>query len=196
MKVIGLTGGIGSGKSTVAELFEKLNVSVIDADVLARLLVNHDQPAYQLILAKFGKQILSSNQQLDRQKLRTIIFSDPLAKEWLEKLLHPLINDEIKKRLRAIKTGYAIVVIPLLFETGPYDYLDRILVVDCPEALQICRVKKRDTSSEQHIKKIILTQVDRQTRLQGADDVIYNDGDLASLETQVKKLHQQYINLI
>lgn len=196
MIVIGLTGGIGCGKSTVAELFEKLNVSVIDADAIARLLVNPDQPAYQQILAKFDRQILSPNQQFDRQKLRTIIFSDPLAKEWLEKLLHPLINDEIKKRLSAIKTGYAIVVIPLLFETGPYDYLDRVLVVDCPESLQISRVKKRDQSNEQHVKKIILTQVDRQTRLQHADDVIYNDTDMASLETQVKKLHQQYLNLI
>lgn len=197
MLIIGLTGGIGSGKSTVARLFADKGIPVIDADIIARNVTEAGEPALTAIAEHFGVNVIMKDGNLDRPKLRTIIFQDPNERQWLEQLLHPLIRDKITQQLATLsaannKAPYCIIVIPLLLETASYSFIDRILVVDTPEHIQIVRVSTRDQALAATAKAIIDTQLAREERLKQADDVIVNDGTHADLTPQVDKLHDQY----
>lgn len=195
MLTIGLTGGIGSGKSTVAQFFAELNIEIIDTDLIAREVITPEREAFHKIVVHFGATILNQQQQIDRKKLREIIFADSAQKKWLENLLHPLIRIEVKKRITQVKSPYCMVVIPLLAESSDHSYIDRILVVDCPEEQQIRRAQKRDQISATQVEAVIKAQATRTQRLAIADDIIYNDSDLENLKNQVIKLHQFYLSL-
>lgn len=192
MLVVALTGGIGSGKSTACELFKALGTPVIDADVIAHQLVQPEQPALNEITQHFGKALLTADGQLDRAKLRQMIFSDQAKKAQLEAILHPRIRQEMNRQIAALSSSYCIVAIPLLVETGQTGFADRILVIDLPETEQRKRACQRDQQSEREIEAIISTQASRGERLAIADDIIHNDGDLEELNQQVSALHQQY----
>jgi dephospho-CoA kinase len=192
---VGLTGGIGSGKTTVAFLFEQLNIKIIDTDVIARDITAPQTEAFTKILEHFGKSILAKDGTINRSLLRDIIFKNPEERKWLEKLLHPFILVEAKQQIDKVTTPYCMVIIPLLFETGPHTYLDRILVVDTTEETQIERTKLRDQTSSESVRNIINTQFAREKRLAGADDIILNSGEMKDLLPQVKKLHQLYLSL-
>lgn len=196
--IVGLTGGIGSGKTTVLQYFKELGAEVLSSDDITRDLMQQGQPAYQNILDHFGPEILTINGDLDRSKIRTIIFEEAETRHWLEKLLHPLVKDEILKLAIAIKAGkYLIVEIPLLIEAEFMDAVDRVLVIDCDETIQMKRITARDShSSSGTLKAIIARQVSRETRLQNAHDVIENEGTLHELRKKVEKLDQFYRALI
>lgn len=194
MPVIGLTGGIGSGKSTVAELFAERGAAVIDTDVIARQLVARGTPALADIRAAFSDAVLDSAGELDRAALRRLIFADHAARERLEAILHPRIRAEVARALASVRAPYAVVVIPLLIETGAYrEVLDRILVVDCPEALQIERVMARNGRSADEVRAIMAAQASRSARLAAADDVIENTGSADALRSAVADLHRRYL---
>lgn len=195
MLKIGLTGGIGSGKSAASEHFQHLGITVVDADIVAREVVVPGSPALAQIVAHFGAQILDASGALDRAQLRQIIFAHPAEKSWLEALLHPLIRDEILRQLEQARSPYAILVSPLLFETGQHLLVDRKLLIDAPESLQIARACARDNNSEQSIRNIMASQMPRAQKLAMADDVICNDRDLASLQANVVTLHHTYLDL-
>ncbi len=198
MLVIGLTGGIGSGKTTVADLFAKLGVPIIDADQVARDVTQPGQAALALIVEHFNQALLLADGTLNRAALRQLIFKDEAERHWLENLLHPLIQEEILRQLDKLSAPYCIVVIPLLFETAVnFDSLiDRILLVDAAETRQIERVKARDQLSSAEIQAILNSQVEREYRLKHCDDVIINDGELGELMPQVEKLHAYYLGLM
>lgn len=193
--VIGLTGGIGSGKSTVAGLFADLGVPVIDADAIARELVAPGQPALAEIREAFGAGVINQDGRLDRDRLRRIVFADPDRRRRLEAILHPRIVHEIRRRIRLLRGGYCIVSIPLLVEAGLTGLVDRILVVDCPETLQRRRIARRDRLPAAEIDAVLQAQAGREARLRVADDVILNDRDLATLRTAVETLHRKYTAL-
>ena len=197
--VIGLTGGIGSGKSAAAKAFSQLGVAVIDADIASRSVVEPGQPALAKIAQHFGDDVLSADKTLDRQKLRNLVFSSDENRLWLNNLLHPLIRKWMEDEVAASKSNYVIQVIPLLFEvlyeSKLGSQIDRILVIDVPVETQIERVLKRDESSLAEIENIIQSQASRQFRLDNADDVISNNSTLAELELAVKKLHNKYLEL-
>lgn len=195
MLKIGLTGGIGSGKSTVARLFEKHGVPIIDTDEIARDLVRPNQPALKKIVQEFGPDIVAGDGELDRTRLRERVFQDPGAKSRLEAILHPAIFAELKRLAAAIEAPYCIFVIPLLVESNAQSLVDRILVVDCPELLQIARIKSRDRMDDTLIRRILASQASRSERLSQAHDIIVNDGDLGKLEQQVNELHEFYLKL-
>ena len=195
MFVVGLTGGIGCGKSAVTDCFTALGVPVIDADVVARTVVEPGQPALREIVDQFGVDALLPDGTLNRIWLREHIFSNPDAKSTLEGILHPRIRSEMRRRLDEFETPYAIFSVPLLFETGQDKGVDRILVVDCPPELQINRVTRRDQATEAQTKSIIASQIDRKSRLAKADDIIDNSGTLDDLPPLVDRLHQKYLKL-
>lgn len=190
---VGLTGGIGSGKTTVANLFAKLHISIIDADEIARQLTEKNAVVYHKIKNHFGKNILNVDESINRQKLRDIIFENVTEKKWLENCLHPLIRQTMRDEIQKIKSPYCICVIPLLAESTGIDFVDRVLVIDTPIENQIQRAKKRDNTTEAAIQKIIQSQANQAARLKIADDILINDGDLKSLEHKVKQLHVQYM---
>ena len=195
MLVVGLTGGIGCGKSLVSDLFhQKFDIPIIDADVIARD-VSKTPYVNQLLYKSFGKNYFDKNQVLLRNKLREAVFTDSILREKLEEIIHPLVYDEIKRRLGLIKGDYCIVVIPLLFETKKTDFIDRILVVDCTAEEQIQRVILRDQCDESHVKAIISTQIPREKRLDLADDVIENSGSIESVHKIIAILHEKYTAL-
>ncbi|HEX2200946.1 MAG TPA: dephospho-CoA kinase [Gammaproteobacteria bacterium] len=193
--LIGLSGGIGTGKSTVCKLFAERGVAVIDADAVAKELVALDQPALQAIVQEFGKGIIDAKGRLRRDRLRSIVFSDPEQRKRLEKLLHPLILEEMLSRANRAEGPYCILCIPLLVETDQSSAVDRVLVVDAPEALQIQRVMERDHLTIDEIKAIMHAQASREDRLEAADDVIMNASDMTKLAEQVNALHQKYLAL-
>ena len=199
MLKIGLTGGIGSGKTTVAHYFAALGVPVIDADQIARELVSPGQPALQAIVNAFGTTVLDNNGQLDRARLRARVFgaeAHPGQRQLLESILHPLIRAEMQRRAQAMTAPYGLLSIPLLVEGGQTDQVERILVVDAPEAMQYQRVRQRDNvSSDAEITAILRAQASRQQRLAVADDVIVNDADLEKLHQQILALHEFYLGL-
>lgn len=195
MLKVGLTGGIGSGKTTVAELFQQLGAPIIDADLIAREITEVDQPAYLEIVKKLGDSILLSDRQLDRKKLRDRIFADDDLKQWLEELLHPVIKKAIIDRAAKLTFAYCIVSIPLLVETHSFDLVDRVLVIETNIDLQIERTIARDTSTPEQILKIIHSQATGSQRVKFADDIIYNNGDLQQLAEQVQKIHIKYLAL-
>jgi dephospho-CoA kinase len=193
--IIGLTGGIGSGKSEVSRRFESLGIKVIDADLAARIVVEPGQPALTAIANHFGESILHSDLSLNRSKLRAIIFSDPAQKKWLENLLHPIIRTETILQLQASTSPYTILSSPLLLETDQHQLVDRILVVDATETMQIARATARDGNSQEEIERIMATQLSRPERLKRADDVIHNHNDLRELQSQIEQLHRNYLHL-
>ena len=195
MLVIGLTGGIGSGKSTVCHHFAALGVPIIDTDLIAREVVEPGQPGLAQIIDAFGLEILAPDGKLDRRRLRERIFADAEARHGLESILHPLIRTRMKEQLAALQAPYAIVAIPLLVESGRRDNLDRVLVVDTPEEQQIARVCQRDGVKKEQAEAILAAQCSRTSRLAAADDVIYNSDDLKALESQVGRMHRHYLQL-
>lgn len=191
--VIGLTGGIGTGKTAVANHFSALGVPIIDADELARDAVAPGQVGYEEIVREFGAEVLTSTGELDRRLMRERVFADPAKRSRLEAIVHPRVYAEIERRLNALDDAYAIVVVPLLIETGGSALVDRVLVVDAPEDLQIERVSQRDGSTREDVERILAAQLDRETRLQSADDVIENNSSESSLAQKVSMLHERYL---
>lgn len=195
MLVVALTGGIGSGKSTVSDRLAALGVPVIDADLLARKLTEPGNATLDRITQAFGSGILNQDGSLDRAALRRIAFADEAARRRLEEILHPRIRALMEQRLSQLDTPYALLVIPLLFETGQTDLADRILVVDVPEEVQIRRVQQRSGLELAEIRRILASQSERSVRRQRADDLIDNSGDRESLDARVDELHRRYLDL-
>jgi dephospho-CoA kinase len=194
MFAVGLTGGIGSGKSTVAELFAKRGVPVIDTDVIARALTAPDSAALIAIQNAFGDAVMREDGSLDRAGLRRRVFADPEARHRLEAILHPRIRQAVVQALTELHAPYALIVIPLLVETGAYaEILDRVLVVDCPEDMQIARVMARNDFTRAEVEAILAAQAGRAVRLAAADDVIENTGAPGGLRDRVHALHAQYL---
>ncbi len=195
MLTIGLTGGIGSGKTAVSDRFKGLGAGIIDTDLLSRKLVEPGQPALEAIHRRFGADCLTRDGFLNRKALRRHVFDDVQARKDLEAILHPGIYRAVEEQLSTLQTPYAIVVVPLLTENTGQSRYHRVLVVDCPESLQIQRVMARDQCSEQQAKAILAAQVSRQQRLTIADDIIDNSGSTEALEKQVRELHQRYLDM-
>lgn len=200
MIVIGITGGIGSGKTTVTNLFQAHGIVVVDADVIAREVVEPGSPLLAHIAEYFAKHyntdLLDTSGQLIRSKLREIIFADNSAKQWLNEHMHPAIRDEILSQLKAAKSPYVMLSAPLLLENGLDKLCQRVLVIDIPEALQLERTQQRDGVAQSQIEAIIAAQMSREERLIKADDIIDNSRDTQALAPQVEHLHQQYLSLV
>lgn len=189
---VGLTGGIGSGKTTVSDLFATLGVPVIDADVISRDLLKAGTDATQAVVDAFGKAITNGADGIDRAKLRQLVFDNPQARSQLEAIIHPRVREEIHHQASALGEPYCIVVIPLLFESGQQDLVDRVLVVDASVEQQRERASSRDNADVDEIDKIIQSQISREQRLAKADDVLENSGDTESLERKVRELDRRY----
>ena len=190
---VGLTGGVASGKSTVAKIFRGFGVPIIDTDELARDVVEPGQPPLERLVERFGPSILTADGHLDRPALRTIVFSDPMARADLEALIHPAIGAAVESRSAASGGPYQILVIPLLVEKNLASELDRVLVVDCEEELQLKRLRARDGSTLAEARAILAAQASRSARLEAAHDVIKNDGALGALQAQASALHALYL---
>ena len=195
MLVVGLTGGIGSGKTAVSDAFQRRGIPVIDTDILARELVKPGQPALAEIVAAFGSACLDASGALNRGYLRQTVFADPAQRRRLEAILHPRIRRALAERLATLTASYCLVVVPLLIETAMADLFHRILVVDIPENLQVQRVMARDYVDETHARGIISAQATRAQRLALAHDVLDNSGSLREIEDQVAALHEKYLAL-
>ncbi|HEC17679.1 MAG TPA: dephospho-CoA kinase [Sedimenticola sp.] len=195
MLIIGLTGGIGSGKTTVCKLFSDLGVPIIDADLAAREVVEPGRPGLDRIVRHFGPEVLTPDGALDRAKLRERVFSDETARKELERILHPLIRARMNDQLARLQAPYVILAIPLLLEAGQRDQVDRVLVIDAGESQQIARACRRDGQDEARVRAILKAQCSRKDRLAAADDVIYNTGGLEELKPQVVQMHNHYLRL-
>lgn len=194
--IVGLTGGIGCGKSSVSQFFLDLGIDVIDTDVIARKLTQPHGLAISLIRNTFRDNLIAADGALDREKMRNLIYSDSDSRLKLEKILHPLILKETVQEIAQTRSSYIIIVVPLLFETNDYtNIIQRILVVDCEEQQQIFRTMARSNLSEQQVKAIMAAQISRKVRLQKADDVIINNQDIDYLKVQVIQLHHKYLIL-
>lgn len=193
MLKIGLTGGIASGKSLVADYFADLGIKIIDADVIARKMVAPDTELFKKIVEHFGEGVITENGEIDRTHIREIIFFNTSEKKWLEELLHPTIYKIIQQEVESATSPYCILVIPLLLETEHEHLVDRILIVDTPEETQIERLKQRDNIDEKQIARIIAAQITRAMRLEKANDIIINDQATTHVEEQVQTLHKKYL---
>ncbi|KMT66125.1 dephospho-CoA kinase [Catenovulum maritimum] len=193
--IIGLTGGIGSGKTTVSNIFKQFEIEVIDADIIAREVVEPGMPAYQEILARYGESILNKDSNLDRTKLRKIVFDDEKEKLWLNQLTHPQIRNQLKLQSQHAKSPYCLLSIPLLLENQLEYLVDRILVIDCEEETQITRAATRDNSTPEQISKIMNAQINRKSRLAAADEVINTDVSFELVSQKCADLHQFYLIL-
>ncbi|WPO99311.1 dephospho-CoA kinase [Pseudomonas sp. HR96] len=193
--VLGLTGGIASGKSAAAARFAELGMHTVDADQAARWVVEPGRPALAEIAERYGPGILQADGSLDRGALRQVIFADPQQRRWVEGLLHPLVAKEIADSLATATSPYAVFVSPLMVESGQYRLAQRLLVIDVPETLQIERTLARDSSSLEQVQAILKAQATREQRLSLADDVLVNDRDLAWLRSEVDRLHHFYLTL-
>jgi len=196
MLIIGLTGGIGSGKSVASDKFKSLGITVVDADVAARTVVKPGMPALKKIEDYFGSGILTAKGELDRNKLREIIASDPEKREWLESVLHPRIGEQIKKEISESTSAYTLFVAPLLFETNSQEMCSRVIVVDVPTDTQILRTSKRDKVSPDQVRKMVDSQMKREKRLEKADDVLLNIGSMEDLERKVEEMHKKYLEMV
>jgi dephospho-CoA kinase len=191
---VGLTGGVGCGKSRAADLFSELGVTVVDTDVISRELTSTGGEAVSAIEHAFGSAYVKADGSMDRAAMRKLVFSEPGAKARLEEILHPLIRAKARTLLAQAESPYAILVVPLLLETGAYrDVVDRVAVVDCDESRQIERVQARSGLTEAEVRSIMAAQIDRKARLEHADDVLNNDGDIKLLRTEVERLHERYL---
>lgn len=192
--VVGLTGGIGSGKSAAAEEFARLGATVVDTDVIAHELTQAGGSAVPQVERIFGKDMIDASGAMDRRKMRERVFGDPAAKKALEALLHPMIRDESRRRIDAAQGPYVVHVVPLLVESADYrKRVDRVLLIDCPEALQLARVRARSGLPEHEVRAIVASQASRADRLAAADDIIDNSGSLDALRKQVAALHRRYL---
>lgn len=192
---IGITGGIGSGKSAVTKRLQSLGIEVIDADIVAREVVETGSPALKKIAQHFGADILAKDGSLDRAALRGIVFADPDERLWLEKLTHPLIGESIARQLAIATSPYVVLSSPLLLEGSQRDFVEHIVVVDVPETVQISRTKARDNNSEELVRAIMAAQMSRDSRLAAADTVIDNSGAFDALDEQVVSLHKKLLSL-
>jgi dephospho-CoA kinase len=192
---VGLTGGAGSGKTTVSNLFRDLGVDIVDADEISRELVSRGSPLLSQILDHFGQEVTDVTGGLDRRALRVRIFRDAGAKSWLEALLHPEIREETQRRIETGSAPYVIVVVPLLVESGAYEFVNRMLIVDAPEDAQVARLRRRDDISLELAEQMLAAQASRRQRLDRADDVIDNNMSLSTLAARVRKLHETYLQM-
>lgn len=195
MLIVGITGGIGSGKSAVTRELEQLGIEVVDADIVARDVVKPGEKALEDITAHFGNHLLTSAGDLNRAALRTLIFDDPAARKWLEERLHPIIRERIVQQLNNAQSPYVVLASPLLLETDQHQLTDHIVVVDVPEAIQITRTGSRDSNSAAQIKAIIQAQMPRDQKITKANTIIDNSADLATLKTKVVGLHAKLLTL-
>lgn len=194
--IIGLTGGIGSGKSAASNFFAINGIDVIQADSIANNALNKGSIGYIKFIEIFGDSFFDNNDNIDKSSLRKIIFTDPDLKKSLEQIIHPIVKETISKLIISSKSPYQIIEVPLIFETNSQESYDRILVIDCDEALQIQRTIKRDTSNENDIKNILSNQASRIQRLSISDDVIINNSNLEHLKNEVNNMHKFYLNLV
>ncbi|OQX39155.1 MAG: dephospho-CoA kinase [Oceanospirillales bacterium LUC14_002_19_P2] len=194
--IIGITGGIGSGKTAVTDYLASLGITVVDADQAARVVVEPETPALQAIAEHYGEQILQKDGSLDRRALRNIIFNDDEERCWLEALLHPLIKEEMLNQLSESRSPYSIIVSPLLLETDQHTMVDRIAVVDIPAELQVQRTMARDGIEQSQAEAIMKAQAARETRLERADDVIDNSGSLDDLHRVLDQLHNTWLEMV
>lgn len=193
--VVGLTGGIASGKTAASDTFAKLGIDIVDTDIIARKVVEPGQPALSEIEKHFGHTIIQDNGYLNRAALRAKVFNNAEEQKWLNKLLHPAIRKQMLDEISLSTSPYVVLVVPLLVENGLNQLCDRVLVIDVPESLQVSRAIDRDKCDEAVIKNIMKAQVDRKQRLELADDVIVNNKDLQSLESEVEIVHKNYLTL-
>ncbi|WP_018692082.1 dephospho-CoA kinase [Algicola sagamiensis] len=191
--IVGLTGGIGSGKTTVGLQFEALGIDSVDADIVAREIMAPGDIALTEITKRFGKQILDAQGQLDRRKLREIVFADPNEKVWLNQLTHPLIRARMFEALQQAQSPYVLLIAPLLLENGLEQHCNRVLIVDVPESVQIERTSQRDKVAATQVEQILASQINRSERLKRADDIIHNTGSIEQLQAQVDTLHHSYL---
>ena len=191
--VVGVTGGIGSGKSAVTRRFERLGITVVDADVVARIVVAAGTAALEAIAAHFGADILQADGTLDRAALRRRVFADDSERHWLERLTHPLIGQEIMDQISASRSPYTILSSPLLLDTSQKSLVDCVVVVDAPEALQLQRTVQRDNNDTAQVRRIMAAQMSRADRLERADIVLDNSRSLDELDTQVAELHKEFL---
>ena len=194
--IIGITGGIGSGKSAVTQRFEQHGITVVDADLAARVIVEPGKPALQAITEHFGDDILLENGALDRAALRSRVFLDEDERSWLEQLTHPLIGQEILDQLEASRSPYTILSSPLLLETSQKGLANCVVVVDVPEEVQLQRAMQRDDNDEAQIRRIMAVQMARADKVERADIVIDNSGSLADLDRRVEELHREFLRLV
>tara|TARA_B100001750_G_C15295854_1_gene489730 strand:+ start:24 stop:617 length:594 start_codon:yes stop_codon:yes gene_type:complete len=195
MLIIGLTGGIGSGKSVASDKFKSLGIVVVDADVASRTVVEPGKPALKEIQDHFGSGIITAEGKLDRNKLREIIATDSKERKWLESVLHPKIGEQITKEISESTSVYTLFVAPLLLETNSQEMCSRVVVVDVPKDVQIQRTAKRDKVSSNQVEQMVAAQMKREKRLEKADDVLLNNGTIEDLEKQVEELHKKYIQM-
>ncbi|WP_434950147.1 dephospho-CoA kinase [Shewanella sp. HL-SH4] len=193
--IVGLTGGIGSGKTTVANLFADLGITLVDADIVARQVVEPNSSGLQQIIQHFGADLCLADGSLNRSKLRDIIFNQPEQRDWLNNLLHPMIRNTMLQQVKNAASDYVILVVPLLFENGLDKLVNTTLVVDISPELQISRTSKRDNVASTQVEQIIQSQISRQQRLSKADDIVDNQGELNVLRDKVALLHHKYLKL-
>ncbi len=193
--VIGVTGGIGSGKTAVTARLEQHGITVVDADLASRLIMQPGRPALAAVAEHFGAHLIQADGTLDRAALRAVVFADEQERRWLEQLTHPLIGQEIREQLARSTSAYTVLSSPLLLESGQLELADRIVVVDVPEEIQLARTMARDDNDEAQVRRIMAAQCKRQDRLARADYVIDNSGSLAELEAQVDALHRELLAL-
>ena len=194
--VVGLTGGIGSGKSAAADEFARLGATVVDTDAIAHELTGPGGAAIPEVKRQFGSAFVDAAGAMERKRMRDLAFSDPEQKQRLEALLHPMIRAESARRIAAATGPYVLHVVPLLVESGGYrERIRRVLVVDCPEALQVARVRQRSGLTDPEVRRVIAAQIQRESRLAAADDVIDNSGTIAAMQQQIRKLHEKYLTL-
>ena len=193
MFVVAITGGVGSGKSYVSQLFKRKGIPCVSADVINRELIQSNTEAYSSICQHFGQHVLLENKEINRAMLRKIVFSDPVERQWLEELIHPMIAEEMGKRVDSLQADYCLVEVPLLAEVGKRAWINRVLVIDAPRRVRIARVMKRDQVLESDVTKMMGSQAKRQARLAIADDVIDNKGD--DIQLQIDTLHNYYLSL-
>ena len=194
--IIGLTGGIGSGKSAAASIFKDLGIDSIDADDLARDSLNINSKGYKLFINEFGEKYLDENEDINRELLRKDIFNDPATKIKLENIIHPLVRSGIQDFIKSSKSDYCIVVVPLIYETSSSELYDRILVIDCDVNIQIERTSKRDNQTISQIENILDKQATREERISIADEVILNNGSIENLRKSVLNIHKKYMEIV
>ena len=196
MLIIGLTGGIGSGKSVASDKFKSLGITIVDADVASRTVVEPGKPALKEIEDHFGSGIITAEGKLDRNNLREIIATDPEERKWLESVTHPKIGEQITKEISESTSVYTLFVAPLLLETNSQEMCSRVVVVDVPKDVQIRRTAKRDKVSPNQVEQMVAAQMEREKRLEKADDVLLNSGTIEDLEKQVEELHKKYMQMV
>ena len=193
--IVGLTGGIGSGKSCAGKFFQEVGIDVIDADNVAKNIINTNVEAKQVFIEKFGQKYIDSNQQIERNLLRDEIFKDINKKNILESIVHPFVRKEIQIFIENSESIYKVIMVPLIYETNSMKFYEKIIVVDCDEEKQISRASKRDNQTKSNIKNIIKNQASRKERLSIADEIIHNNSSLENLKNQVLKIHQKFLGI-